>query len=61
MAAENLTITGNLMQDALEAINTRLVSLLSEDKQKELEVLLDTEPKEEQLTGFLKKCPNGCC
>ncbi len=44
-----------LMQDALEAINTRLVSLLSEDKQKELEVLLDTEPKEEQLTGFFEK------
>lgn len=44
-----------LLQDVLEAINTRLVSLLPDEKQKELETLLDASPTEVQLTEFFEK------
>ncbi|MDH7476341.1 MAG: hypothetical protein QHH09_02610 [Microgenomates group bacterium] len=48
-----------LLQQVNEAINTHLITLLSEDEQKELDVLLDKDVSNEELDRFFQqKIPN---
>lgn len=51
---EQPKVQAALLKEVNEAINTHLVSVLSEANQQELNTFLDKDPTNEELTGFFK-------
>ena len=52
---EKPKVQAALLKEVNEAINTHLVSVLSETDQQELNTFLDKDPSNEELTGFFKQ------